>query len=122
MVFIPFIPECHARRFWRHHAIAWTRLRALTEHDECRVEEGYLMMVHVHLLSISPKYAVATIVGYISGRSAMHIAPTFGERRRNFVGQHFWARGYFVIVLGDCRIRGALSSPCASDPATVSAL
>ncbi len=49
---------------------------------------------HVHmLLSIPPKYAVAQVVGFIKGKSAIHIARSFMERKRNFVGQHFWARG-----------------------------
>jgi putative transposase len=52
------------------------------------------------MLSIPPKYAVAQVVGYIKGKSAMHIARTFMERKRNFVGQHFWARGYFVSTVG----------------------
>ena len=59
------------------------------------------MTDHVHmLLSIPPKYAVAQVVGYIKGKSAIHIARTFMERKRNFVGQHFWARGYFVSTVG----------------------
>ena len=52
------------------------------------------------MISIPPKYAVAQVVGYIKGKSAIHIARHFGERRRNFVGQHFWARGYFVSTVG----------------------
>ena len=56
---------------------------------------------HVHmLLSIPPKYAVSQVVGYIKGKSAMHVARTFMNRKRNFVGQHFWARGYFVSTVG----------------------
>ena len=76
-------------------------LRTLTEHKESRVEEGHLMPDHVHmLLAIPPKYAVANVVGYIKGKSAIHLARTFSERKRNFVGQHFWARGYFVSTVG----------------------
>jgi putative transposase len=52
------------------------------------------------LISIPPKYAVAQVMGYIKGKSAIHIARTFMERKRNFVGQHFWARGYFVSTVG----------------------
>ena len=52
------------------------------------------------MISIPPKYSVAQGVGYIKGKSAIHIARHFGERRRNFVGQHFWARGYFVSTVG----------------------
>jgi hypothetical protein len=50
--------------------------------------------------SIPPKYSVAQVIGYIKGKSAIHIARHFGEKRRNFVGQHFWARGYFVSTVG----------------------
>lgn len=39
-------------------------------------------------------------MGYIKGKSAIHIARNFWENRRNFVGQHFWARGYFVLTVG----------------------
>jgi len=52
------------------------------------------------LLSIPPKYAVAQVVGYIKGKSAISIARNFGNRKRNFTGENFWARGYFVSTLG----------------------
>ena len=75
--------------------------RELARQKESRVEEGHLQADHVHmLLSIPPKYAVAQVVGYIKGKSAIHIARTYGGRQRNFVGEHFWARGYFVTTVG----------------------
>ena len=56
---------------------------------------------HVHMLiSIPPKYSVSQVIGYIKGKSAIHLARAYGERKRNFVGQHFWARGYFVSTVG----------------------
>lgn len=59
------------------------------------------MVEHVHMMiSIPPKYAVSQEVGYINGKSAIHLARVYGERRRDFVGQHFWARGYFVSTVG----------------------
>jgi putative transposase len=39
-------------------------------------------------------------LGYIKGKSAIHLARVYGERKRNFVGQHFRARGYFVSTVG----------------------
>ena len=76
-------------------------LRELAEHRESRVEEGHLMPDHVHMMiSIPPKYSVAQVIGYIKRKSAIHIAREFGGRKRNFVGQHFWARGYFVSTVG----------------------
>ena len=50
--------------------------------------------------SIPPKHAVSAVVGFIKGKSAIHLARVYGERRRNFVGQSFWARGYFVSTVG----------------------
>ena len=73
-------------------------LRRLARQRESEIEEGHLQVDHVHMMiSIPPKYAVAQVVGYIKGKSAIHIARNYGERRRNFVGQHFWARGYFRL-------------------------
>lgn len=56
---------------------------------------------HVHMMiAIPPKYAVSQVIGYVKGKSAIHLARVYGERKRNFVGQHFWARGYFVSTVG----------------------
>ena len=75
--------------------------RQLVEQRESRVEEGHLVPDHVHmLLSVPPKYAVSQVVGYIKGKSAIHLARVYGERKRGFVGQSFWARGYFVSTVG----------------------
>jgi putative transposase len=52
------------------------------------------------LISIPPKYAVSQVVGYIKRKSAIHLARVYGERKRSFVGQHFWARGFFVSTVG----------------------
>jgi len=52
------------------------------------------------LISIPPKYAVSQVVGYIKGKSAIHLARVYAERQRNLTGQHFWARGYFVSTVG----------------------
>jgi putative transposase len=75
--------------------------RELARQKESRIEEGHLQPDHVHmLLAIPPKYAVAQVVGYLKGKSAMHSARTYGSRPRNFLGEHFWARGYFVSTVG----------------------
>jgi putative transposase len=73
----------------------------LAGHKESKIVEGHLMSDHVHLcISIPPKYAVSNVVGYIKGKSAIQIARQFGGRRRNFTGENFWARGYFVSTVG----------------------
>lgn len=97
-----FIPKCRRRTLYgqiRSHL--GSVFRTLTEQKESRVEEGHLMPDHVHMMiSIPPKYAVSHVVGFIKGKSAIHVARMFGDRKRNFVGQHFWARGYFVSTVG----------------------
>ena len=99
---VVFIPKCRRRALYgqlRKHL--GDVLRELARQKESRVEEGHLMPDHVHMmLAIPPKYAVSQVVGYIKGKSAIHLARVYGERKRNFVGQNFWARGYFVSTVG----------------------
>ena len=75
--------------------------RELAKHKGSEVVEGHLMPDHVHMcLSVPPKYSVSHVVGYIKGKSAIAIARKFGGRTRNFTGEVFWARGYFVTTVG----------------------
>ena len=75
--------------------------RELARHKEAQVVEGHLKPDHVHMcLSIPPKLAVENVVGYMKGKSAITIARKFGGRKRNFTGEVFWARGYFVSTVG----------------------
>jgi REP-associated tyrosine transposase len=75
--------------------------RNLAKQKECSIVEGHMMSDHVHMLiSIPPKHAVSQVVGFIKGKSAIHLARVYGGKKRNFVGQHFWARGYFVSTVG----------------------
>ena len=76
-------------------------LRELALHKESKILEGHLLGDHVHMMvSIPPKYSVSQVVGYIKGKSAIHIARTYAGRSKNFTGQNFWARGYFVSTVG----------------------
>ena len=69
--------------------------RKLAEQKECRIEEGHLLADHVHMMiSIPPKYSVSSVVGFIKGKSAIHLARVYGEHKQNYAGQSFWARGY----------------------------
>ena len=73
----------------------------LSRQKESRIEEGHLVIDHVHMLiSTPPKYAVSAVIGYIKGKSAIHVAREYGGRKKNFVGQQFWARGYYVSTVG----------------------
>jgi putative transposase len=75
--------------------------RDLARRKEIVVEEGHIMPDHVHmLLSIPPKYSVAQVMGYLKGKSAIHIARTYRGKKQNFTGENFWARGYCVSTIG----------------------
>ena len=75
--------------------------RDLAERKESRIEERHLLPDHVHMMiSIPPKYAVSQVIGFIKGKSAIHLARVYGGRKQNYAGQNFWARGYFVSTVG----------------------
>ena len=99
---VVFIPKCRRRTLYKelrkHLGEVFQRLAS---QKESRIIEGHLMPDHVHMLiSIPPKYAVSQVIGFIKGKSAIYMARVYGEKKRNFVGQHFWARGYFVSTVG----------------------
>ena len=104
--------ECKYRVIWipkyRRKAI-YAQLRKypgstfkdLAVQKECQILEGHLRPDHVHMLiSIPPKYSVSQVIGFIKGESAIHIARNYMGYHKNFTGQHFWARGYYVSTVG----------------------
>ena len=99
---VVFIPKCRRKVLYGEvRRELGGVFRALAEERESKIEEGHLMKDHVHILiSVPPKYSVAQVVGYMKGKSAIHIARVYAGRRRNFVGQNFWARGYWVSTIG----------------------
>jgi putative transposase len=99
---VVFIPKCRRKTLYAQlRRDLGVVFRDLAEQKECTVEEGHLMPDHVHmLLSVPPKYSVSSVMGFIKGKSAIHVARVYAGRRRNYVGQHFWARGYWVSTVG----------------------
>jgi putative transposase len=99
---VVFIPKCRRRTLYvqlRQHLGEVFRQLALQR--ESRIEEGHMLSDHVHMMiAIPPRYSVSQVIGYIKGKSAIHLARVYSERKRNFVGQHFRARGYFVSTVG----------------------
>ncbi len=99
---VVFIPKCRRKVLYkelrRHLGEVF---RQLAKQKESRIEEGHLMPDHVHMMiAIPPKHAVSQVIGYIKGKSAIHLARVYGGRKKNFVGQHFWARGFYVSTVG----------------------
>jgi putative transposase len=75
--------------------------RELARQKESNIVEGSLRPDHIHMcVSIPPKYAVSSVIGYIKGKSAISIARTFMGRKKNFTGESFWARGFYVSTVG----------------------
>ena len=76
-------------------------LRQLCEQEGVELVEGHALGDHVHLcLSIPPKFSVANTIGFLKGKSAIRIHREYLGRDRNFIGYHFWARGYCVSTVG----------------------
>jgi putative transposase len=99
---IVWIPKYRKKKLYGQLRIYLGPLfKDLASQRECTIIEGHLQPDHVHILiSIPPKYAVAQVVGYLKGKSAIQIARAYLGRRKNFSGQNFWARGYFVSTVG----------------------
>jgi len=99
---VVFIPKCRRKVLYGHIRKELGKLLAeLARHKESRIETGSLQPDHVHMvISIPPKHSVAQVIGYIKGKSAIHIARTYAGKKKNFTGEQFWARGYFVSTVG----------------------
>jgi putative transposase len=99
---VVFIPKCRKQvMYGKIRKELGSLLHELASHRECKIEEGHLQPDHVHMLiSIPPKYSVSQVMGYIKGKSAIYIARMYRGKTRNFTGESFWARGYFVSTVG----------------------
>jgi putative transposase len=97
-----FIPKCRRKVIYKGlRQLLGEVFRDLARQRECKIKDGQLMPAYVHiLLSILPKYAVSQVIGFMKGKSAIHLARVYGKRKQNFVGLSFWARGYLVSMVG----------------------
>lgn len=116
---IVFIPKRRKKRIFgmlrRHMGEIFHELAG---HKESKIVEGHMMGDQVHLcISIPPKYAMSNVMGYIKGKSAIQVARKFSGRKRNFTGESFWARGYFVSIvgLGEGMVRAYIRNQEAED-------
>jgi len=98
---IVFVPKCRRKVLCEHIRKELCKVLAeLARHKESSIETGSLQSDHVHMvISIPPKYSVAQVIGYIKGKSAIHIARTYAAKKKNFLGEQFWARGYYVSTV-----------------------
>ena len=99
---VVWIPKYRRKRMYEDlRRYLGEMLRSLARQRECNIVEGHVCIDHVHMLiEIPPKYSVSQVVGFLKGKSAIAIARNFMGRKKNFTGQQFWARGYYVSTVG----------------------
>jgi putative transposase len=97
-----FVPKCRKKVLYgKVRSYLGKVFHELAEQRNSKILEGHMMSDHVHMLiQIPPKYAVAEVIGYMKGKSAIAVARQFGVRKRNFSGERLWARGYAVSTVG----------------------
>ena len=99
---VVWIPKCRRKvLFGRVRKYLADLLHNLARQKESKILEGHLQPDHIHILiSIPPKYSVAQVIGFMKGKSAIHIARTYLGQKKNYTGMSFWARGYYVSTVG----------------------
>ena len=99
---IVFIPKYRRKVLWGQiRKYLGQIFHSLARQKECTIVKGHIMPDHVHIcMSIPPKHSVASVIGFLKGKSAITIARSFSGKQRNFMGEHFWARGYAVSTVG----------------------
>ena len=99
---IVWIPKCRKKQLYGKVAKYLGEIfHELARQRESKIVQGHLCPDHIHMLiQIPPKYAVSQVVGYIKGKSAIAIARNFMGKYKNFVGENFWTRGYYVSTVG----------------------
>ena len=97
-----FVPKCRRKALYgKIRTSLGSIFHELARQKGCEIIEGHVMPDHVHMcISIPPKHAVSSIIGFIKGKSAIAIARQFNGKQQNFTGEHFWARGYAVSTVG----------------------
>jgi putative transposase len=99
---VVFIPKCRRKELYgKIRKYLGPVFHELAAQRGSKILEGHMVQDHVHMLiKIPPKYAVAEVIGYMKGKSAISVARQFGGRKKHFNGEKFWARGYAVSTVG----------------------
>jgi putative transposase len=99
---VVFVPKYRRKVGYGEIRASWGGIfHELARQKECRIVEGHVLADHVHrCIESPPKPAVASLSGFLKGKSAVAIARQFGGKLQNFTGAHFWARGYAVSPVG----------------------
>ena len=77
-------------------------IREICSANNIQIVSGSLSPEHIHLLlSIPPNIAISKVMQYIKGKTSRKLQQEFVHLRKRYWGQHFWARGYFVVSVGN---------------------
>ena len=99
---VVFVPKRRRKvTFGKTRQQLGANFHALAKQKECQIVEGHLMSDHVHIcIAIPPKHPVASVIGFLKGKSAIAIARRCG-RERNFSGEDVYKRQVLVFFLGE---------------------
>lgn len=76
-------------------------LRELCRRKEVEIINVKACLDHIHLLvSIPPKYSVASIMGYLKLKSSFMIFDSHANLKYKYGNRHFWCKGYYVDTVG----------------------
>ena len=116
---VVWIPKCRRKVIYGKLRMEIGRiLRKLCEYKGVEIVEAQACSDHIHMcLSIPPKYSVASIIGYLKGKTSILVFERYSRIRQNFRGHRFWARGYYVNTVGldEKRVRDYIRDQEESD-------
>jgi len=76
-------------------------IRQICQQNEVTIIKGHVSKDHLHILvSCSPSLSVSSLVQKLKGATSHKLFQEFSHLRRQYWGQHLWARGYFVATTG----------------------
>ena len=99
---IVFIPKYRRKEIYgKIKADIGKILRKLCEYKEVEIIEAHAMKDNIHMLiTIPPKLAVSSFMGYLKGKSSLMIFERHANLKYKYGNRNFWAKGYFVSTVG----------------------
>lgn len=102
MYHIVFIPKYRRKEIYgRLREDIGKIIRTLCEYKEVEIIESHAMKDHIHMLvTIPPKLAVSSFMGYLKGKSSLMIFERHANLKYKYSNRNIWANGYFVSTVG----------------------
>ena len=99
---IVFAPKYRRKVFYDEKRLEIGKiLRQLCEWKGITIIEAEVCSYHIHMLiEIPPKFSVASVMGFLKGKSSIMIYSRWGNMRYKYRNREFWCRGYYVDTVG----------------------